>query len=493
MTQEIASSSPARTFVGRFPVAADDDPFERLHRANRAEIDPRTLRADLDVRQAPDAIRVDGGASDDALAAIDVALELAPERADFWMMRFELLRTMKRKAEFGAALQSAWRRPLLERKLDARALRRMWTEIAGREALPDGVRLPADDVARTAPDFALRQQRFNALAVQLAAEPLAQLRQAYLTLRSNPFFCCDLARSLAPQLQRPTPLQFAVELSREAGSRTRVFLKREDYRRVPPATENAAAHAHFARALGRTQIIAGNDDEAHSMALAAAARRFGLACTIVMADPNGDGERELARRLRNLGASVRSTQGLALETGDLREAALRLWLQSPRDTHLALLTGPGPAPYPTMTADFRALLGHETELQLRPHAGSGRPRLFVAAQDSAADSIGFMLPQAARPGAELVYVDAERGQFAPPPPPGRLAAYNGALVEHERLRASGRATYVTASDDAARRAQERVFQLEGVGLSLEDARAAAFALLAARNHPADLDIVVLAA
>lgn len=483
------------TFAGRYRAPLnDDDPWEALHQNNRAELklvrNPEFAAPPMDCG----AICVGSSDSYDALQSVNLALTQAPERGDYWMMRFELLRSLQRKDEFGDALQIAWRNPVLVRRLDGRALRFMWRELAHWEPLPDGVSLPAEDGAgTTVADRSARQLRFNELAQRLAAGPLADLRKAYAALRQHPLFHRAFARRMAPLLQRPTPLQFAVHLSSEVGFRTRVFLKREDVRAVTPHAENAAAQAHLAASLGHSEIIAGNDQDEHSIALATVAPHFGLQCTIVMADGEEQAKIKLSQMLRDLGAQVLSSRGLPMETDDPREAALRLWRQRPRDAHLALLTGPGPEPYQTMTADFRAILGHETELQLRAHLSVGRPRAFIAARYSKADGIGLMLPQVPRDGTALVYVEPDAASAARSPPETTLAAYNGAPYLHAQLRGAGRAMYVTVTDDSARRAQDRVFRLEGVELSLEDARAVAFAWVMAATSATERDIVVLAA
>lgn len=489
-----------------------DDPWERLARKNRAEQTGEDTAGDLigDTdgllrRERTEAVLVEGeGPSTEILQLVSASLEAEPERADLWMMRFEVQKTLGMKREFADALVLGWRNPRLQRSLDWGAIRAMWNELAPGEPAPESIPLPAATAvaplapapgaappAATAGDTR-RDRRFADIANRIAARELGVLAKAYAALHAKPGFAEDFARRVAPLLKRPTPLHFAEQLTRLAGNpNARLFLKREDLRTVTPEQENATAQCYVATKLGRLTVITGNDVDAHSLALAEVAPRFSLKCIVVVRPGDLGGKPELVDRLRQLGARVEvMPEGIGT---DPRSGAVRLWQQSMGNAHLVLSLGTGPNPYPAMVNNFQSLLGRETELQLRALAGEGRSRTLVAAVQSEADSIGFMLPHLSRGDAELVYAEADPGGLGSWRSSARLRAYNGAIREHAWLRNLGRVQHVPIPDAQALAAQRQVAAAESVKLSLEDARAVALALLLTRRDQAARDYVVLVA
>jgi tryptophan synthase beta chain len=494
---------------GRKPVpGAADDAWDSLARVNRAEsfgenpIDAllgdtgRHLRGDR-----TEALQIEGpGPSTEILQLVNESLASEPERADLWTMRFEVQKTLGLKREFAEAMAVAFRNPRLWRQLDWNLIGAMWREVAPGEALPEGVRLP-EPVAQsqgsapaitTAPGTA-RDRRFSDVANRIASRELAVLAKAWAALQARPGFLEEFARKVAPLLRRPTPLHLAENLTRIAGNaNTRIFLKREDRRAVTPEQENATAQCYVAALMGRPTVITGNDVDAHALALAEVAPRFSLRCIVVVRPADLDQKTGLIGQLRAHGAQVEAMDGGGLG-GDPREGAVRLWLKSMGYAHLALSLGTGPSPYPAMVNNFQSLLGRETELQLRATAGDGRERTLVAAVQSEADSIGFMLPQLGRTGVELMYAEPDPGGISSWRPSARLRAYNGAVREHAWLRGLGRVEHVAIPDAQAAAARQQLERAEGVVASLEDARAVALAALLAQRDRAPRDYVVLVA
>lgn len=480
-----------------------DDPWAKLARANRAAMTgERPENAELgDTGRwlvAPDSAQENTGPSTEILQLVTASLEAAPERADLWMMRFEVQKTLGLKQEFATALAAGWRNPRLSRELNWTLIRAMWEELTHGEPVPEGIRLPEPPTSAprsvTAPSAgaAGRSRRFSDLAVQIAGRELAVLAKAYAALQARPGFLEECARRVAPMLKRPTPLQIAEQLTRMAGGQGRILLKREDLRTVTPEEENATAQAFVAGKLGRATVITGNDVDAHSLALARVAGGFQLRCIVVVRPDDFDKKPQLMVHLREAGAQVEAMNGAGMLGNDPREAALRLWQRSIGSAHLALSLGTGPSPYPSMISNFQSLLGRETELQLRSF-GNERPRTLVAAVQSEADSIGFMLPQLGRADIELVYAEPDPGGIASWRPSARLRAYNGAIREHAWLRATGRIQHIAIPDPQARAAQHQVLAADKINVSLEDARAVALAQLLAQRDPGPRDFVVLVA
>lgn len=479
-----------------------DDPWERLARANQAEArgeeevlshlvgdTGRLLR-----HERTEVLEVQGeGPSTEILQLVTQSLASEPERPDLWMMRFEVQKALGLKADFARALTEAFRNPRLLRALDWAAIRALWADLAPGEAPPEGVRLPESPApASPAPEPArARDRRFSDVATQLAGRELAVLARAWAALRAQPGFLEAFAGRLAPLIERPTPLQFAETLTRIAGNpQARIFLKREDRRAITPEQENAAAQCHIAALLGRSAVITGNDVDAHALAVAEAAPRFGLHCTVAVRPGDFEQRPAVMAQLIGRGAKVRPMEPGGQASGDPRVGAVRLWLEARGAAHLVLSLGTGPSPYPAMVNDLQSLLGRETVRQLDAASAPGRARTLVAAVQSEADSIGFVLPHLRHGDIELAYAEPEGGTAAWRPS-ARLRAYNGALREHAWLRGLDRIAHVAIPDAQALGAQLQLERAEQVKPSVEDARALALTLLLTPRDRAPRDYVVL--
>ncbi len=487
-----------------------DDPWAKLARENRAAATGEHA-ANLELGDtgrwlvAPDSAEENTGPSTEILQLVTLSLEAAPERADLWMMRFDVQKTLGLKREFASAMVEAWRNPRLYREMNWPVVRALWDELAPGEPLPEGVKLPPDGATASGATPASphpattpsarsggRTRRFADLAAQIAGRELAVLSKAYAALQARPGFMEECAKRVAPMLKRPTPLQGAEQLSKMNGGKGRILLKREDLRTVTPEEENATAQAFVALKLGRPTVITGNDVDGHSLALARVAAGFQLRSIVVVRPDDFQNKAQLMIQLREAGAQIEVMNGIGMIGNDPREAALRLWQKLIGSAHLALSLGTGPSPYPAMTHNFQSLLGRETDLQTRA-LGTERPRTLVAAVQSEADSIGFMLPQLGRREVELVYAEPDPGGVASWRPSARLRAYNGAIREHAWLKATGRITHVPIPDAQARLAQQQILAAEKINVSLEDARAIALVALLAQRDPKPRDFIVLVA
>jgi len=490
---------------GKRPALDTDDPWDRLTRNARAHVTGEFASEDDGLG---DTSRLVSGRHEtshvtasyqkqEMLALVEQSLAAAPERGDLWMMRFEVLRTLGMKQEFLAHLVQAWKKVGIARQLDWSLLQGMWQELAPGEALPEMIRLPAAEAARpiavATPAGTARIRRFADIAVKVAERELGVLAKAYAALTQRPGFLEDFARKAMPLLKRPTPLQYAERLSKAGGEHARIFLKREDRRATTAELDHAAAQCYIAGLLGRTRVVTANDVDAHALAVAEMAPHFKLNVTVVVRPGDLDGKPGLIAQLRARGVQVEPMPEAGMLGADPREGAVRHWQKSAGSTHLVLSLGTAPAPYPAMASAFRALLGHETALQLRTLAGADRPRTWVAALSSEADSLGFVLPQLGRKEVELVYAEPEPGGVASWRASQRLRAYNGAIREHTLLYGTGRIEHVALGDATAESLRERLARDEGIAISLEDARAVALAQLLTQRDRNPRDFVVLVA
>lgn len=487
------------------PAADADDPWDRLARNVRAHVTGDFAADDglgdtahlVSGRHATSHVTA-SFQKQEMLDLVEQSLAAAPDRGDLWMMRFEVLRTLGMKQEFLAYLTQAWKKVPVARQLDWQLLQGMWQELAPGEPLPDVLKLAgavetARPVAIATPSGTPRIRRFADIAGKIAERELAVLAKAYAALSQRPGFLEDFARKAMPLLKRPTPLQLAERLSKAGGDHVRIFLKREDKRATTAELDHAAAQCYIAGLLGRSSVVTANDVDAHSLAVAEMAPHFKLKVTVVVKPEDLEGKPELIAQLRAREVQVEPMPEAGMLGTDPREAAVRLWQKSAGGTHLVLSLGTAPAPYPTMASAFRALLGHETALQLRALAGTERPRTWVAALSSEADSLGFMLPQLGRKETELIYAEPEPGGVASWRASQRLRAYNGAIREHTLLYGTGRIEHVALGDATAAQVREQLARDDGITISHEDARAVALTQLLTQRDRNPRDFVVLVA
>jgi tryptophan synthase beta chain len=495
--------------------AVDDDPWasvsrttqELLHEEHDATTAPRRPGDyQIEVGYAgTDTAR--HGVSTELVDLLSHAISSSPERADLWMMRFEMYRSLGMKPEFEAALIEAWTKPRVRRLILWDTVEALWREIAPGEAFPASRTQKLRPAAAPEPSPAPAAQpepaepaltgawqgnrRFADIALQHAGAELNALTAAYATIRTQPGFYTTFARGLSTILQRPSPLEFSEPITRICGGVSRIYLKREDKLGHSPELGNAAAQAHLAALMGKTAVVTGNDVDLHSVALATIAPRFNLEVVVFVRPEDEQSHAEVIARLRALKVQVNATAPAASITHDPREAALRFWQQNQARYHLALSLGTGPRPYPTMVSDFQSLLGRETVLQVRAQTGFRRPVSFVAAMYSEGDAIGYMVPHLPITEIPLYYAepDGESGVRSSI----SARAYNGHRREHAWLKASGRIDYAFIPDARAKAAQDRIRQAAGLDLSLEDARAMAQAEHLARVSTSARDIVVLVA
>lgn len=498
-----SGSPPGRKPPGR----GSDDPWDRLAlraRAAQAGEDPDAAElgdTSLLTTGQHEGVHVTGTYQrSEMLDLVNASLAAAPERGDLWMMRFEVMKSLGLKQEFVESLVQGWKNPKVCRQLDWGVLQSMWGEVAPGEPMPEIIKLPGgpaaaapETIARATPAGTARIRRFGDVATRIAERELGILAKAWAALQARPGFLEEFTRKVAPLLRRPTPLQFAENLSRSAGDNVRIYLKREDRRAVTAELDHAAAQCYIAVLLGRTTVITANDVDEHVLAVSEMAPKFRLKCVVVVRPGDLEGKPDLISRLRERAVQIETMPEAGMLGDDPREGAVRLWQKSAGASHLVLSLGTAPPPYPAMAATFQALLGRETELQFCAMAGADRPRTMVAAVESEADSLGFLLPQLARQDVELVYAEPEPGGIGSWRASRRLRAYNGAIREHTLLFGTGRVEHVALSDSQAQATRERLSHSESIDVSLEDARAVALTLLLAQRDRQPRDFVVLVA
>jgi tryptophan synthase beta chain len=300
----------------------------------------------------------------------------------------------------------------------------------------------------------------------------------------------ELARSYGG---RPTPLTLAERFA----PGKRLYLKREDLLHTGAhKLNNALGQALLARRLGKPRIVAETGAGQHGVAAATVCARFGLECVVYMGAEDMRRQRPNVERMGLLSAEVRPVE---FGTRTLKEAtseAIRDWITNVETTHYLIGSCVGPQPYPEIVRELQAVIGREARQQLLEAEGR-LPEVALACVGGGSNAIGLfaaflddsevrLLGVEARGAASLgagrtavlhgsrssVLADDD-GQVLDAESISAGLDYPGSGPEHAFLRDSGRAEYVTASDEEALAAFRRLAETEGILPALEPAHALA--------------------
>ena len=339
---------------------------------------------------------------------------------------------------------------------------------------------------------------------------LGDLETAMFELFADDDFHADLAHEQETFVGRPTPLTPALRLGEAWGAR--VYLKREDLCHTGAhKINNAIGQALVARRLGADRIVAETGAGQHGVAAAAAAARVGLPCTVYMGAVDVVRQSSNVERMKLLGATVVPVDKGGQTLQSAIDEAIRDWVSDPDGTYYLLGSAVGPHPYPTLVAEFQSVIGRETRDQMLTAAGA-LPDVAVACVGGGSNAIGMFRgfvddeqvallgveaggdgeSHSATLGSDTVGVlhgamtpllQDEYGQVHETHSIAPGLDYPGVGPEHAMLRDSGRATYVSADDEAALLALEECATLEGIIPALESAHALAGARVWAGDHP----------
>lgn len=351
---------------------------------------------------------------------------------------------------------------------------------------------------------------------------LQEMEVGFERFAKDPEFIKELDRLRATYLGRPTPLYHAKRLSEAVGMR--VFLKREDLvHGGAHKTNNTVAQVLLAHAMGRRKIIAETGAGQHGVAVAMAGALFGMEVKIFMGAKDIERQQPNVRRMKLCGAEVISVESGAQTLKDAINEALRYWVGHSRDTFYVFGSVAGPHPFPTMVAHFQRVIGDEARAQILeatgrlPDAvmacvggGSNAIGLFKAfipdervaligveaaghglatGEHSASLSAGFI---GVLHGAETYVLQNEDGQILEAHSVAAGLDYPGVGPEHAFLKDSGRARYVSVTDDQALAAFYQLSRLEGIIPALESSHALVYLpTLARESRPNSMVIVNL--
>ncbi|MFT6159307.1 MAG: tryptophan synthase beta chain [Myxococcota bacterium] len=318
---------------------------------------------------------------------------------------------------------------------------------------------------------------------------------------ADPSFQAELGAELRSWAGRPTALSHAPRLSEAWGAD--VWLKREDLAHTGAhKINNALGQAMIAKRMGATRIVAETGAGQHGVASAAACARLGLRCIVYMGAVDVERQAPNVRRMKLFGAEVIPVTGGDATLRAAIDEALRDWVSDPEGTFYLLGSAVGPHPYPWLVRELQSVIGLEARAQMLEMAG-GLPDVAVACVGGGSNAVGLFHPFVGDESVQLLGIEAggsgnglgEHAATLAYGTPGVLHGtmsyliqnndgqviethsvsagldYPGVGPEHAFLHATGRATYLAATDDEALDALQEVCRLEGILPAIETAHA----------------------
>ncbi len=350
---------------------------------------------------------------------------------------------------------------------------------------------------------------------------LDELSEAYGRWRRDEEFVQRMDEDLANYVGRPSPIYFAQRLSEVAGG-AKIYLKREDLNHTGAhKINNTMGQGLLAHYMGKKRVIAETGAGQHGVAAATVAARLNQSCMVYMGDVDIQRQAMNVFRMRLLGAEVTGVSSGSATLKDALNEAMRDWVTNVDDTFYVIGTVAGPHPYPEMVRDFNAVVGREARRQML-QIGDSLPDALVACVGGGSNAMGLFYPFIADQDVRMIGVEAagqglETGKHAASLCAGRAGVlhgcrtylldddagqiqhthsvsagldYPGVGPEHAWLKETGRASYVSVTDDEALQAFHQLTRLEGIMPALESSHALAYGFKLAADMRPDQSVLV---
>jgi len=329
-----------------------------------------------------------------------------------------------------------------------------------------------------------------------------QLQDCYIDIMEDPAFQLEFQQLLKDYVGRPTPLFFSEQLSKQW--HTNIYLKREDLCHTGAhKINNTIGQVLLAKRLGKTRIIAETGAGQHGVATATVCALMGLPCVVYM------GEKDMARQASNvarmhmLGATVVPVSSGSKTLKDATNEAIRDWINHATDTHYIIGSVVGPHPYPDMVARFQSVISAEIKSQLLERTGNELPTHVIACVGGGSNAAGAFYHFLNDDQVQLIAVEAagcgiDSGKSAATTQLGTMGILHGSkslLMQtadgqvtephsisagldypgigplHAHLFETGRARFLSATDDEAMAAAMHLSKTAGIIPALESAHA----------------------
>jgi phosphoribosylanthranilate isomerase len=333
-----------------------------------------------------------------------------------------------------------------------------------------------------------------------------ELRQNYLKITAEQEFLAEFDDLLKEYVGRPTPLYFAARLSEKYN--TKIYLKREDLCHTGAhKVNNTIGQILLAKRLGKKRIIAETGAGQHGVATATVCALMGLECIVYMGEIDIKRQAPNVARMKMLGAEVRPALSGSRTLKDATNEAIRDWINNPVDTYYIIGSVVGPHPYPDMVARFQSVISKEIKSQLLEKEGKENPDYVIACVGGGSNAAGayyhfldekdvnIIAVEAAGlgvhsgesaatsalgkvgiiHGSKTLLMQTPDGQITEPYSISAGLDYPGVGPMHAHLFASGRAQFISITDEQAMNWGLELSKLEGIIPAIESAHA--FAVL----------------
>lgn len=229
------------------------------------------------------------------------------------------------------------------------------------------------------------------------------------------------------------------------------------------------------------------------MATATVCAKFGLECIIYMGAEDVRRQALNVFRIEMLGGKVIPVTSGSKTLKDAVNEAFRDWVANLATTHYLVGSAIGPHPFPTMVRDFQKIISEEIKTQMQDVRGK-LPEVVVACVGGGSNAIGTFYDFIKDESVKLVGVEAggdgtdtdrhsatlsrgvpgvlhgvrtyllqsKTGQIIETHSISAGLDYPGVGPEHAWLKDSGRAEYVSATDEEALRGFRMLTQREGI-------------------------------
>ncbi|HOZ69859.1 MAG TPA: tryptophan synthase subunit beta [Chitinophagaceae bacterium] len=329
-----------------------------------------------------------------------------------------------------------------------------------------------------------------------------ELRTKYLEIMYEEEFQKEFQYLLRDYVGRPTPLYLAERLSKRYGAQ--IYLKREDLCHTGAhKINNTIGQILLAQRLGKTRIIAETGAGQHGVATATVCALKGMECIVYMGEKDIERQAPNVARMKMLGATVIPATSGSKTLKDATNEAIRDWINHPDDTHYIIGSVVGPHPYPDMVARFQSVISEEIRKQLLEKTGKELPEYVIACVGGGSNAAGAFYHFIEEPAVKLIAVEAagegvNSGKSAATTQLGKpgilhgsksllMQTHDGQVVEphsisagldypgigplHAHLFETGRASFMSATDQKSLNAAFELAKMEGIIPALESAHA----------------------
>jgi len=331
-----------------------------------------------------------------------------------------------------------------------------------------------------------------------------ELKERYLSIMYEEAFQKEFRGLLKNYVGRPTPLYLAQRLSKQY--HTKIYLKREDLCHTGAhKINNTIGQILLAEKLGKKRIIAETGAGQHGVATATVCALRGVECIVYMGAKDIERQAPNVARMKMLGAKVIPALSGSKTLKDATNEAIRDWINNPNDTHYIIGSVVGPHPYPDMVARFQSVISEEIRWQLKEETGNELPSHVLACVGGGSNAAGAFYHFLEEASVNLIAVEAaghgvNSGMSAATTQLGKpgilhgskslvMQTADGQVIEphsisagldypgigplHAHLFETGRAEFLSATDEEALTAAFELAKLEGIIPALETAHALA--------------------